>query len=124
MADSAGADRSTGAPLADWEHVKQSLGVLFTTPLGTRVMRRDFGSELPALIGETMTTGTILKLYVAAYMAVLREEPRFELTRIGINEATQQGRLGLDLEGRYRPTGHLDFQASEAITVPTFTIWI
>ena len=124
MADSAGSDRRTGVPLTDWRHVQQSLGVIFTTFIGTRLMRRDFGSELPALIGEPMTKRTILKLYVAAYMAILRHEPRFELTWIGINEATQQGRLGLDIRGRYYPRGHINFDRTDPVTTPTFTIWI
>ncbi|RAI01101.1 baseplate assembly protein [Acuticoccus sediminis] len=124
MADSAGADRVTGAPLTDWSHVLQSIHVILTTPIGSRVMRRDFGSELPALIGQPMTTKTILALYVAAYVALVRWEPRFNLTNVQVSQAGPDGRLGLDLTGEYYPTGHLDRGQVAPVTIPTFTVYI
>ncbi|MCV6588938.1 MAG: hypothetical protein OIF57_07920 [Marinobacterium sp.] len=45
-----GMDSVTGKPLADMAHIRQSITNILTTPIGTRVMRRDYGSVLPDLI--------------------------------------------------------------------------
>jgi uncharacterized protein len=106
MADSAGFDRRSGLLLTDWAHVHQSLEVILTTPLGSRVMRRDFGSELPDLVDSKMTSRLVLAIYAAAAIAIRRWEPRFRLSRASIVEATASGRLGLVLYGTYYPRGH------------------
>jgi phage baseplate assembly protein W len=123
MADSAGTDRVTGVPLLDWQHVRQSIGVILTTAIGTRAMRRDFGSEVPDLIGRPMTTLTILQLYAASYLALLRWEPRFALNGIQIVEASASGRIGLRLSGTYNPTGHLEYDRGDPVAIPDFTVF-
>lgn len=42
-------DRRTGKPLAGADHVRKSIKDILGTPLVTRIGRRDYGSELPAL---------------------------------------------------------------------------
>lgn len=106
MSDGAGIDRTAGGPRTDWAHVEQSLRVILTTPIGSRVMRRDFGSHLPDLVDRKMTSRLVLAVYVAAAEAIRRWEPRFRLTRCAIVEATATGRLGLALYGTYYPRGH------------------
>lgn len=104
-----GVDRATGRALSGWPHVAQSLGVIFTTSFGTRVMRRWFGSLIPNMLGENLTPPTLLRFFTALY-AALEFEPRFALTRIRILSAADElrtGRLRLELEGQYRPRGHL-----------------
>jgi phage baseplate assembly protein W len=114
MADSAGFDRRSGRLLTDWAHVQQSIEVILTTPIGSRVMRRDFGSELPDLVDRKMTPRLVLALYAAAAVAIRRWEPRFRLTRAGVTEAGATGRLGLVLYGTYFPRGHRgDFSVAE-----------
>ena len=114
MADSAGLTRSDGAPLTDWDHVAQSIAVILTTPIGSRVMRRDFGSELFDLVDAKMTQRTILAIYGAAATAIARWEPRFRLRRAAIVKAGADGRIELALTGTYFPRGHLgDFTIIE-----------
>ena len=114
MADSAGVDRRTGKPAEDWDHVQQSIAVILTTPIGSRVMRRDFGSELFDLVDAKMTARTILAIYGAAATAIARWEPRFRLARAGISRATAGGQIELQLFGVYYPRGHLgDFSVAE-----------
>jgi phage baseplate assembly protein W len=114
---SAGVDRRTGRPLTGWAHVQQSIEVILTTPLGSRVMRRDFGSELFDLIDAKMTQRRVLALYAATAIALRRWEPRFRLTRCAVVDGDATGKIGLALFGTYYPRGHLgDFSVAEAAT--------
>ncbi len=94
-------NRWTGEPITGWEAVLQSIAVILTTPIGSRVMRRDFGSELPDLIDRPMTSRVVLAVYAATADALARWEPRFRLTGVQIGEASAQGRLTLHLRGEY-----------------------
>lgn len=110
----AGIDRRTGRPLTGWAHVQQSIEVILTTPIGSRVMRRDFGSALFDLIDAKMTRRRVLALYAAAAVALRRWEPRFRLTRCVVLAAEPAGRIGLALYGTYYPRGHLgDYSIAE-----------
>lgn len=114
MADSTGFNRHSGRLLTDWAHVQQSIEVILTTPLGSRVMRRDFGSELYDLVDRKMTSRLVLALYAASAVAIRRWEPRFRLTRAAVTESGATGRLGLALYGTYYPRGHLgDYSVAE-----------
>lgn len=114
MSESNGIDRRTGGVVSGWAHVEQSLDVILTTPIGSRIMRRDFGSEIPDLVDRKMTSRLVLALYAAAAAAVRRWEPRFLLTRAAVTEAGATGRLGLALYGTYYPRGHLgDYSVAE-----------
>ena len=114
MPDSTGIYRRTGQPLSDWDHVAQSIAVILTTPIGSRVMRRDFGSELFDLVDAKMTPRTILAIYGAAAVAIARWEPRFRIARASISRATAGGQIELQLFGVYYPRGHLgDFSTAE-----------
>lgn len=74
------------------------------TPIGTRVMRRDYGSRLPRLIDAPVNAETILKIYAATAEALKRWEPRFKLQRAQIVSAAP-GSIELDLTGEYLPEG-------------------
>lgn len=117
MADSAGLDRTTGEPLTDWGHVRQSIATILTTPLGSRVMRRDFGSEVPDLIDQATTPRNILRVYAAAYVALAKWEPRFKLTALLLRDAGPDGRVSLTIAGQYMPRGHLgDTTVADTVT--------
>lgn len=107
MAESVGVNRRTGQPLTDWEHVEQSIAVILTTLIGQRVMRREFGSEVPALVDRPMTTRVILAVYGATANALRRWEPRFRLTKCELVRASVDGVLHLLIGGDYMPRGHL-----------------
>ncbi|MCP6362631.1 GPW/gp25 family protein, partial [Klebsiella pneumoniae] len=72
MADSTGVNAATGAALTDWAHVQQSIKKILTTPIGSRVMRRDFGSDLPDLVDQKMIQRNVLAVYSAAATAIAR----------------------------------------------------
>ena len=96
-----GIDRGEGAALDGWPHVLQSIGVILTTPIGSRVMRREFGSDLPKMIGRPMTEQTIIEVYAATAAAIATWEPRFELTGVEIQKSDHTGALSVFIAGVY-----------------------
>lgn len=114
-----GIDRKTGRLLTGFDHVMQSLDVIFTTHFGERVMRRWFGSFVPKLLGENMTPSTVLRFWTAICIAIDMWEPRYRITRIvpsGTPEQMRTGAIGFEIEGVYMPRGHLgDFTPERGI---------
>jgi phage baseplate assembly protein W len=45
-------DRNTGALLAGADHLGQSIGDILSTPIGTRLGRRDYGSLVPQQLDQ------------------------------------------------------------------------
>lgn len=67
--------------LNDMDHLKQSVRDILTTPLASRVMRREYGSLVPDLIDEPMNNTTRLQCMSAAVIALTRWEPRIATGR-------------------------------------------
>lgn len=92
-------NRTTGAAIGTAAHIAQSIGDILTTPIGSRVMRRDYGSLLPDLIDAPFNDATRLQAYAAVAMALLRWEPRIRLSRVQLSLGAQPGQAYLDVEG-------------------------
>ncbi|WP_251978563.1 GPW/gp25 family protein [Salinicola avicenniae] len=75
-------NRTTGASIAGLEHIRQSVADILTTPIGSRLMRRDYGSLLPSLIDQPLNDATLMRTYSAAVMAIIRWEPRIVVRSI------------------------------------------
>jgi len=71
-----GMNAATGKSMGETEHIRQSIRDILTTRLGTRCMRRDYGSIVPELIDQPGNPATQLRLMAATVMAVIRWEPR------------------------------------------------
>ncbi|TCR07265.1 GPW/gp25 family protein [Neorhizobium sp. JUb45] len=108
MSDSAGVNVGNGNRLTNWQHVQQSIHKILTTRLNTRVMRRDFGSELPDLIDAKMIGRNVLAVYSAAATAIIRWEPRYRVRAARVTNLTADGQVTLELFGLYYPRGHLN----------------
>ena len=67
--------RRNGQPLSEIEHIFQSIEMILTTPIGSRVMRRNFGSHLPRILGRPLNESTITAIYAAANEAIATWEP-------------------------------------------------
>lgn len=104
---STGFNRDAGSTLSGFTHVQQSIGVILTTPIGSRVMRREFGSELFDLIDRPMNDQVILAIYSACVMAIARWEPRYAITDLKLTDADASGSLTIELYGSFMPRGHL-----------------
>ena len=99
-----GVNAQTGRSLSGIDHLQQSLRDILTTPVGTRIMRREYGSRLYELVDAPMNNATLLDLYAATAEALARWEPRFRLTRVQVASASP-GAVTLQLHGEYRPSG-------------------
>lgn len=104
MARMNGMNAQSGRDLSGINHLRQSLRDILTTPIGTRVMRREYGSRLFELLDAPMNNATLVELYGATAEALARWESRFRLTRVRATSA-EPGRVILELLGEYRPTG-------------------
>jgi len=77
-----GMDRATGKPLSGDDHLRQSIGDILTTPLGSRVMRRDYGSLLFELVDRPLNAATRLLCVVAVAQALALWEPRISVNQV------------------------------------------
>ena len=93
-----GLSATTARLLPEEQHLAQSINDILSTPLGSRVMRRDYGSDLPRLIDAPLNGETLVDLYAATAEAIDRWEPRFELRRVEVADAVA-GKLSLTLTG-------------------------
>ncbi len=110
-----GTNSETGKELTGLAHLHQSVRDILTTPIGTRVMRREYGSRLFELVDAPLTPGTLTEIYAAAQDALRRWEPRLRVERIrasvagGGNTPAQGsdsgGHVLIDLAGVYLPNG-------------------
>lgn len=95
--------RFDGLSLGGDAHLRQSIADILTTPIGSRAMRRDYGSILHDLIDQPFNAATRLRLFAATAVALLRWEPRLRLTSIGF-AITAPGAVELTLTGERTDT--------------------
>lgn len=81
-----GMNSETGEPLADNGHIFQSINDILLTPVGSRVMRRTYGSQISSLIDQPDNVVTRLRIMSAIYSALVLQEPRVSLTSIVLTE--------------------------------------
>lgn len=101
-----GTSSLTGKSLEGVGHLRQSVRDILTTPIGSRVMRRDYGSRLFELIDAPMNRSTMLDIYAATAEALARWEPRFKLQTVTASSASP-GSVVLNLVGEYLPDGQV-----------------
>lgn len=101
----AGMSRTTGAALGGFDHLRQSVTDILTTPIGTRVHRRDYGSRLMSLVDRPMNESLVSEMVAATAEALDRWEPRLRLEQIKINSVSADGHIDLSLVGYYLVNG-------------------
>lgn len=95
---STGMNRETGKGYAtDAEHIRQSIRDILTTPIGSRVMRRTYGSLIPSLIDQPGNAANRLRLMSATVMAIINWEPRVSVQSATIDIA-MDGTVTVDIE--------------------------
>lgn len=95
-----GMDRRTGQPLSGLEHVRQSIEDILTTPLGSRRMRPEYGSDLRRYVDLPVTGGWKSAVQAEVARALLRWEPRLKLERVQV-VAVVGGQISFQLVGQY-----------------------
>lgn len=101
-----GTNATTGKALSGIDHLRQSITDILTTPIGSRVMRREYGSQLFELVDAPMNRSTMMDLMKATVDALERWEPRIRVTRV-VPSSDQNGVVSIDLEGEYLPDGQV-----------------
>jgi phage baseplate assembly protein W len=94
-----GISNRNGRMLARRDHIGQSITDILTTPIGSRLMRRNYGSFLPQLVDHPATDANRLRLIAATAQAIMKWEPRTRLlsVRVGFNA---QGQCQLSIARR------------------------
>lgn len=128
-----GMDRYTGKLLQGWDHVEQSMEIIFSTPFHQRVLRRWVGSFVPHILGDNAVARAITRFFWAIVTAIDLWEPDYrinqvyvmgaaingfapvnDLTASDVNQLLRQGQLIFRTEGTWYPRGHLgDFTPYE-----------
>jgi len=112
-----GMSAATGMPLQGIEHLRQSISDILTTPLGSRIMRRTYGSLAFELIDRAANaTGEMLLKAVCAD-ALAKWEPRLRLKRIALSTVTISGGVEIDIDAEYIETGVLFSVSNLALTL-------
>jgi len=116
-ANRVGLNRVTGKYLTDWDHCVQSLLDIFTTHIGTRVMRLDYGSGDMALLDRPGNKQVIALFYSTLVSAILQWEPGFRVTQFQVVVAGADGQFTFAIVGIFYPRGHLgDYSISQDMT--------
>ena len=95
-----GMSNQNGGHLNDLDHLKQSIVDILTTPIGSRVVCRDYGSALFQLVDQPVNRELFPKIYAAVADALDKWEPRFKVEKIAIN-SIKEGHITLSLIGKY-----------------------
>ena len=95
---------NTGRTISDMEHLRQSITNILSTPIGSRIMRRDYGSRLFKRLDAPLTGELLAEIYADVVEALFSYEPRFEVTNVSV-VSMDQGHLILDVTGKYLITG-------------------
>ncbi|WP_439239068.1 GPW/gp25 family protein [Lonepinella sp. BR2919] len=75
-------DRHTGKQIDDeLAHIKQSVADILTTQIGTRIQRRDYGSNIPKLIDRPIDRVLILQIASCAVVALNKWEKRLNISQ-------------------------------------------
>lgn len=126
-----GMDRRTGKLLQGWDHVQQSMEIIFETSFHERVLRRWVGSFVPRLLGEEIIYRIITRFWWAIAEALDLWEPNYRIKHVyfmgnAVNPSPRaasplsdanmirQGQVMFRNEGVYRPRAHLgDFSPEQ-----------
>lgn len=94
-----GMNATTGQAIDGAQHLAQSIADILGTPIGTRTMRREYGSLLFDLIDQPLNAATAMLLRAATAVALRRWEPRLKLSKIALSGTPAQGSLVITLSG-------------------------
>jgi phage baseplate assembly protein W len=99
-----GMNAKTGTSIAAKAHLFQSIRDILMTPIGSRVMRREYGSRLLELIDAPLNEETLIEIYTATAEAIRLWEPRVEINKVAADRI-ESGKIALTLEMEYIASG-------------------
>lgn len=98
-----GVNSQTGKRLSGVAHLRQSVSDILNTPIGSRVLVRDYGSRLPELLDHPRDETLRLQLIAATASALSRWEPRLSLSQVTVFFQRMQRGVSLRLWGGIEP---------------------
>ncbi len=104
-----GTNYLTGANLSGMDHLRQSIYKILTTPIGSRVMRRDFGSLIFQLTDSPVNARGKMKFIAATAAAIAKWEPRLKLTKVNIS-AVMAGKIIINIFGKINSGENIDLK--------------
>lgn len=119
-----GMDRCTGKILVGWDHVLQSMQMIFLTRYHERILRQWAGSFVPHLLGQNITEPTVTRFWWAIISAIDLWEPNYSIKQIflrtGLADPTsitgiRSGGISFQQQGVYYPRGHLGDKTPDAL---------
>ncbi|WP_282046305.1 GPW/gp25 family protein [Roseibium album] len=115
-----GVDRYTLKPIDNLSHTMQSVEVILSTDIGSRVMRRPFGGGVSELLGRALVPRTFAIMQQLIGTAIDLWEPRLAVRRVsfeGSAGAVRVGTASVVIAADYRPNGHLgDFTVEQTVS--------
>ncbi|MEH2517486.1 phage baseplate assembly protein W [Bradyrhizobium sp. AZCC 1610] len=92
-------DRFTGELIQGWARIKQSIYVILTTRLRTRLMRLWWGSKFIDMQDKPGNEEVLMAGMMAAIVAINTYEPEFKVTKVIIDEFGPDGDITITIEG-------------------------
>ncbi|MCQ1869009.1 GPW/gp25 family protein [Escherichia coli] len=80
-----GIDSATGRYLHSNEHLRQSVTDILSTPVGSRVLLREYGSRLFSLLDNPQDDFTRVRIVRETVTALERWEPRLTIRRVEVS---------------------------------------
>ena len=99
-----GMNAETGRDLSGLDHLKQSIADILNTPIGSRVMRRDYGSRLFELIDAPINRSTVVDIVAETAEALMKWEDRLVVSAVDVTGAVA-GQIVLRITGKYKLDG-------------------
>ena len=99
-----GVNNRTGKRLSGVANLRQSVSDILNTPIGSRVLVRDYGSDLFSLVDNPRDDMTRLQIIAASATALARWETRLKVTRVLVSFPEGKSGCVLDIEGINKET--------------------
>ena len=88
-----GVDRMTGRMKQGWDHVEQSMEVIFMTPFHERICADGSARYVPYILGETYATRIVTRFFWAIAVSIDLWEPNFRIKQVHyMGDAITSGR--------------------------------
>jgi phage baseplate assembly protein W len=96
-------ERPGGAVMSEGvRDIEESLRIIFTTALGERIMRPEFGCAMDGQVMEVMNTSRLTWIETLVKNAILLHEPRIDADSVTVEPDHLQGRLLIAIAYRVR----------------------
>jgi uncharacterized protein len=101
-------DNTHAVELAAYEEsVRQSILIILGTAKGERLMRPDFGCGIHDLVFESVGAATVGRIQQTVNQALLRLEPRIDVTRVDVQTSGDANVLLISIEYEVRATNNV-----------------